>query len=121
MSSGDEVLVVCERRSDRLTAHQLESHRVGQGERLIRESGEPPVDRSLEQLSGRIEPLEYRIGQQCRDGATRRVRIDPPQQVSMQFLQFQCAAYPLSTARTKTPFGRDRATVVLVPRTRERE
>ena len=115
------MLVICERRGNPLAAHQLESHRVGKGERLIRESGEPPVDRSLKQLGRCVVLLDYRIGQQCRDGPTRRVRLDPAQKVSMQFSQHQRAAYPSSTAGTKPLFGGDRAPVVLVPGAREGE
>ena len=108
------MLIERERMRERLARHDLETHRVREGEPLIGKPGEPPDSRVAEEVPRNGLPLVRRILNETRQSGQGRRRSTQVEQVAVKLAENQRGAHILSTGRVMPPGKLSRTPVVLV-------
>jgi hypothetical protein len=109
-----EVVVEREGGRDALLAHELEAHRIHEGERLVREPERPVLDRVPDQVGGDLPPVVDRIPEEPCHGGVRLSRTPQVEQVGVELPQDQGRPEEASARVPMRPCAGHRLGVMLI-------
>lgn len=113
---GQEVPIEREGGRDSLAPHQLEAHRVGQGEALVAEAVQPMRNCVEHEIRPGPEPLVGRILEHCPEVLARRGGTSAAQQVTVELGEDERRPDPAPSSGEKPPADRDGICVMLIAR-----